>query len=66
MSVHLVINYAFQRRRGKTVQRKWGEGGQERIEKEVGCAKKIFLDFEGLPQMMTDSSKVFRGPVIYE
>lgn len=27
MSIHLVINYAFQRRRGRKVQRKWGEGG---------------------------------------
>ncbi len=66
MSIHLVINYAFERGRGRKVQRKWGERGLERIEKKVGLCQISFLDLEGLPQMMTDSSKVFRGPVIYE
>lgn len=45
-------------------------GEQERKERKIGLCQISFLfvggGLEGLPQMMTDSSKVFRGPGIYE
>lgn len=51
----------------RKVLRTWGTGENR---KEARAVPNIFsffffLDLEGA-QMMTDSSKVFRGPVIYE
>lgn len=37
------------------------------MKNQVGlCQKGFATRFEGLPQMMTGSSKVLRGPVIHE
>lgn len=56
----------FRKGEAGKVQRKWSEGGTAENRKGRGAAEWHVLGCEGFSQIMTDSSRVFRGPVIYE
>lgn len=61
MSSHLVMNYAFERGSGREARGIWES---ETIESKEADAKYHFifpLDFKGLPQIVTDSSKEILG-----